>query len=143
VGGNRFLGPDRQGVDAATGQPLSEPLADDNMVLSAQFSSDGRQVLTTAAGNPARVWDIAPLAQAPTWLTVLAEAISGEALDAQGQIQPTRLDRAAALQRVRQTLEAEPDDDSWTQWGKWLLSDSGTRTISPFSTATVSENQTN
>jgi WD40 repeat protein len=129
--------------DAATGQPLSDPLAHDNMVLSAQFSLDGKQVLTTAIGNPARVWDIAPPAQAPAWLALLAEAISGEVLNAQGQLQSTRLDRADVFKRVRQTLEAEPDDDGWTQWGKWLLSDHGARTISPFSTVTFSDNQSN
>ena len=113
------------------------------MVLSAQFSLDGKQVLTTAASNPARVWDIAPPAPVPSWLALLAEAISGEVLNAQGQLQPTRLDRADAFKRVRQTLEAEPDDEGWTQWGKWLLSDHGARTISPFSTVTVSDHQTN
>jgi len=129
--------------DATTGQPLSDPLSHENMVQSAQFTLDGKQVLTTAIGNPARVWDIASPAPAPAWLAVLAEAISGETLDAQSLLQPTHLDRADALKRVREKLQQEPDDQGWTQWGRWLLSDPGTRTISPFSTLTVSDNHPN
>jgi len=43
--------------DAATGQPLSDPLAHDNMVLSAQFSPDGKRIATGCMDGTARIWD--------------------------------------------------------------------------------------
>jgi hypothetical protein len=35
-------------------------------------------------------------------------------------------------------LAAQPDDD-WVVWGRWLLADHATRTISPFAKVTVPE----
>jgi WD40 repeat protein len=42
--------------DAQTGQPLTDPLKHTNAVSSAQFSPDGKWLLTVST-NVARVWD--------------------------------------------------------------------------------------
>ena len=43
--------------DAATGQPLSPPLKHEATVRHAEFSADGRRVVTASADSTARVWD--------------------------------------------------------------------------------------
>jgi hypothetical protein len=46
--------------DAATGQPIGEPLkGHDGAVWSAAFSPDGKRIVTTSADKTARVWDAA------------------------------------------------------------------------------------
>jgi eukaryotic-like serine/threonine-protein kinase len=43
--------------DASSGQPLTEPLKHSSLIKSAQFSSDGRWVVTASTDRTARVWD--------------------------------------------------------------------------------------
>jgi len=45
--------------DAATGQPLGQPLPHREAVRSAAFSPDGRRVVTASRDGAARVWDVA------------------------------------------------------------------------------------
>ena len=122
--------------DAQTGQPLTEPLKHAGMVVSAQFSSDGKRVVTASWDSTARVWDIAPpSAICPGWLLDLATAVCGEILSPRGVLEYT--DRP--LDQVRQTLSEQRGNDDWLILGRWLLADSSTRTISPFSRITVAE----
>jgi WD40 repeat protein len=44
--------------DAATGQPVGEPMKHEDAVESAQFSPDGRKIVTASADNTARLWDV-------------------------------------------------------------------------------------
>jgi eukaryotic-like serine/threonine-protein kinase len=109
-------------------------------VNSAQFSPDGKRVVTAADDGNVRVWDIAPSPESsPAWLAQLAEAICGQTLNKQGLLEPSRLNRADILNHVRQELNRAPDTDDWAVWGRWFLADSLTRTISPFSRQTVPE----
>jgi WD40 repeat protein/serine/threonine protein kinase/tetratricopeptide (TPR) repeat protein len=145
--------------DARSGQQLMEPLMHGRSarpgefsrgtnggtvvavrwsVNSAQFSPDGKRILTAADDGTARVWDVAPSQENhPAWLPQLAEAISGQTLNKQGLLEPTRLDCADIINRLRQELNREPDKDDWVVWGRWFLADPSSRTISPFSKQTV------
>ena len=106
-------------------------------MYSAQFTPDGKRIVTVAEDKAVRVWDIAPSqATYPDWLLRLAEAISGQVLNKQGLLEPTRLNRADALNQIRQGLKQAPGDSDWVVWGRWLLADRATRTISPFSRLT-------
>jgi WD40 repeat protein len=107
-------------------------------LLVAQFSPDGKRVVTASRDNTARVWDVglAP-SRCPAWLLSLAEALAGNRLDQQGLLEPTRLDRAQTVTQTRQDLKNRPDNGDGVMWGRWLLANRATRTISPFSSLTV------
>jgi WD40 repeat protein len=125
--------------DAETGAPLGDPIKHDDIVWEARFSSDGKR-LVTVSGNQARVWDVGPRSvPAPPWLAELAEAMSGERLNAQGVIEPLRKRSARDLDQVRNRVLRDAKEDDWARWGRWLLADPVTRTISPFSKVTVPE----
>jgi tetratricopeptide (TPR) repeat protein len=126
--------------DAQTGQPLTEPLKfSEDVRASAHFDPDGRRIVT-ASRDGARVWDLAPTpAKFPDWLSPLSEAISGQVLNQQGILEPTKLSRIETINQIRQKLSQEPGADDWVIWGRWLLADRATRTISPFSKITVPE----
>jgi eukaryotic-like serine/threonine-protein kinase len=109
-------------------------------VHSAQFSPDGKRVVTTAEDGYARVWDIAPsLGSHPAWLPQLAEAISGRTINKEGLLEPSRLNPAEVINRIRKELDRASDSDDWVVWGRWFLADPFTRTISPFSKQTVAQ----
>jgi WD40 repeat protein len=43
--------------DAVSGQPLTEPLKHSNLITSAQFSPNGRWIVTASTDHTARIWD--------------------------------------------------------------------------------------
>jgi dipeptidyl aminopeptidase/acylaminoacyl peptidase len=124
--------------DPQTGQPLTEPLQHGGKVYTAQFSPDGRRVVTASRDGTARIWDVglAP-SKCPEWLLQLAEALAGKVLDKQGFLEPTRLDRPATIERIRELLKKQPDTADGVLWGRWLLADRASRTLSPFSSIPV------
>jgi eukaryotic-like serine/threonine-protein kinase len=129
-----------QVLDARSGQSLTEPLKPGGKVLSAQFSPDGKRLLTVSEGQGVRVWDLPPSpANRPSWLTQLAEVISGHVLNQKGSLDPTQLDSLETINQLQQELNREPDTDDWVVWGRWFLADPVTRTISPYSKLTVPE----
>jgi tetratricopeptide (TPR) repeat protein len=69
----------------------------------------------------------------------LAEALSGNRLNKQGIIETTSLNRAQTIAQIRQDLNGQPDAADGVLWGRWLLADRATRTISPFSKVAVPE----
>jgi WD40 repeat protein len=103
--------PDAQLWDAATGEPLGEPLVHHCGVLAGLFSPDGRVVVTGSADHTARLWDRAtgqPIGH-PLWhrdrVTVLAWANDGNTLLTGGQDGTVRLwevTPATPLQHVLQ-----------------------------------------
>jgi hypothetical protein len=107
-------------------------------VLSAQFSHDGKRIVTASEDGTARVWDIAPSQEArPAWLPQLAEAIGGLALNPHGLLEPTALNCVKVITTLRQDLNDQRKNDDWTIWGRWFLADPRARTISPYSEQTV------
>ncbi|SPE61404.1 putative WD40 repeat-containing protein [Verrucomicrobia bacterium] len=124
--------------DGQSGQPLSDPFKHGGGLFLAEFSRDGKRVVTASHDYTARVWDVglAP-SRCPDWLLQLAEALGGNRLNARGLLEATTLDRAKTIGQIRETLKDQPDDGDGVMWGRWLLADCWTRTISPFSSLTV------
>jgi WD40 repeat protein len=126
--------------DTQTGQPVSEPFGKSAPIQAAQFSPDGQRVLCGSIDGTAKVWDLAPTpAQCPDWLLPLMEAVSGQVLNAQGFLEETRLDRVSTINETRRRLAATAGNDPWLVFGRWLLADPATRTISPFGQITMRE----
>src|SRR6266480_5828637 len=122
---------------ARSGTPLTEPLKHDDEVYSARFSPDGRQIITASKDRTARVWDFMPVSKrTPEWLPRLAEAVAGQHLNARGVFEANESSAGATFKKIRDELALLPDSD-WIMWGRWFLADRFTRTISPFSKATV------
>ena len=80
--------------------------------------------------------DLVP-SKCPDWLLPLAEALSGTRLNKQGALEQTSLDRAKTIEQIREDLENRPGKEEGVMWGRWILADPATRTISPFSSITV------
>jgi hypothetical protein len=72
-------------------------------------------------------------------LLPLSEALSGLVLNSDSVLEQTKLNRLATINQIRQKLIQESEADDWVVWGRWLLADRTTRTISPFSKVTVPE----
>jgi WD40 repeat protein/serine/threonine protein kinase len=126
--------------DALSGMPLAEPFGHSGPVWTAEFSPDGKRVLTASDDQTARLWDLAPSGKGcPAWFLELAQAVSGLVISPHGVFEVVGIDRAEAINQVRQALAREPADDDWAVWGRWFLADPATRTISPFSKMTMSE----
>jgi WD40 repeat protein len=120
---------------------MGDPLEHSSYVVySAEFSPDGKRIVTTSEDKTARVWDIAPSSENyPDWMLQLAEALSGQLLNRQGMIEPTTVEPAEVMEVVRAKLWKLPQDEDWVVWGRWLLADHSKRTISPFSKTAVPE----
>jgi WD40 repeat protein/serine/threonine protein kinase len=126
--------------DTRTGQPLTESLKHNGPVWLAQFSPAGQQIVTASADGTARLWDIAPChGRHPDWLLRLAEAVSGRTLNRRGVLETIVSNRVEALSQIREDLTHQHDEDDWVIWGRWLLGDRSTRTVSPFSRMAITD----
>jgi hypothetical protein len=72
------------------------------------------------------------------WLPRLAKLIGGYELNRQsGIIEPVR-DRSEGLRQLRDELAKAAADNPYVKFGRWVLSDPATRTISPYSKSSPS-----
>jgi WD40 repeat protein len=126
--------------DVQTSQPLTDPLLHPATLRSARFSPDGKRIVTACEDGSARVWDLAPGAtECPDWLIPLAEAVSGDTVNAQGIVEANKENRAGTIQEIRRQLLQMPPTDDWTVWGQWFFADQEKRTASAFASIPLPE----
>jgi hypothetical protein len=146
--------------DVATGRPLSDRFmralrvdAEHGSGISAdaaefiegglRFRLTQEQEVQEEEKAQAQIWDVA-LPQdddIPVWLPRLAKLIGGYELNKQsGIIEPVR-DRPEGLRQLRDELAKAPADDPYVRFGRWVLSDPASRSISPYSKSSISPKQ--
>jgi len=74
--------------DAATGEPLTLPLKQDDQVVRARFSPDEREIVTAGSDGTARVFAVAKAEEPVDDLVRLAQLLSGHQLDPAGALIP-------------------------------------------------------
>ena len=118
----------------ATGQLLAEPLTPAGNRFSSTFSPDGKFVLSWGLTNhTVAIWPVPSLvtnAPVPAWIERLATAVAGGTISATGEFLPAPI-TPKEFSAVKAELAALPDDAPFVKWGRWLLADPTTRTISP------------
>jgi WD40 repeat protein len=123
--------------DAATGRPLTEPLLNEPYIAAARLSPDGQRVVTASGYRQARVWELPPgPAPVPAWMLQLTASVAGKRLTGSAVAEPTKVEDFLQLKEQIRTSSAT---DAFTRWAKWFCADRGTRTISPWSSFTVSD----
>jgi len=135
--------------DAASGKPIGEPMKHDRRVWSAQFSPDSQQVVTASEDGTARVWEAVNVTEKDTredilLLAELAEATAGVAWETVGQAENLKLltpEQIRSFWAEIDTKFLQPPSKltPLQRFLKWSTADVRSRTISPFSQATVSE----
>ncbi|MBL9136263.1 MAG: protein kinase [Verrucomicrobiales bacterium] len=107
--------------EAPTGYPVSDPLMHAGSIMCVEFSSDGRHGLSVAAKDALRVWEVVdPPLPVPGWFCAFVEAVAGRRMNAQRNVEPVGRE---ALQEFRNRRSEIPDQDFYTRWANWFLSE--------------------
>src|SRR5215831_5052792 len=72
--------------------PETEPMRHQDVVPAANFSQDGRRIVTASSDKTARVWDVAVDLdlRLPSWVPELAEALGGHKFNEEGRLAPSK-----------------------------------------------------
>jgi hypothetical protein len=135
--------------DAASREPVGEPMKHEDVVNSALFSPDGQRVVTASWDKTAWVWDVPIMTDKDRTedilsLAELAEATGGVTLETVGQAENLKLLTSEEITASREKIAAKflrpPSKLTPLQrFMEWCVADRRSRTISPFSQVTVSE----
>jgi len=118
----------------ATGQLLAEPIHPIGIPARPSLSPDGRFFAFVASPSATvEIWPLPvapPDAPVPDWMRRLATAIVGGEINAAGELRATPA-KAEIFSALAAELAALPDDAPYVKWGRWILADPATRSISP------------
>ncbi|HXJ55937.1 MAG TPA: protein kinase [Verrucomicrobiae bacterium] len=124
--------------DMATGGRAAKSLHHKRVPRSAEFSPDGTSLVVAGEDEQAVLWPLClPPGSAAPALADLAEGVVGKRFDQQGTLIPVNPpDLWAAQESLRRT---EIPDRFYASWARWLLSESNSRAVWPFSPHTRAE----
>ncbi|MBL9171295.1 MAG: protein kinase [Verrucomicrobiales bacterium] len=131
--------------DTRTGLPLTEPLGGGiwkkpfiSQPDDARLSPDEQVVLCLFADRSARLIEVPRLPyRVPSWLADLAEAVAGQAFDADRRPLPVAMDSLIRLrERLSQPPLRESPDRLWEEWARWFFANRRTRTLNAWSSLT-------
>jgi WD40 repeat protein len=140
--GSRIVTPSSSGSarvwDVHTGLPVTDLLDTEGQAATVvAYSPDGRFVNVHMGGanvkQLVRVWSVPPAGRGvrtPDWLLTLATICAGRRLTDEGKLVDATL-TLGKIEDVQRALAAAPADDPYAEWGRWILSDSPTRSIAP------------
>jgi WD40 repeat protein/tetratricopeptide (TPR) repeat protein len=114
-----------------SGRAMIEPVEERSQVASfVDFNPSATQVVACWKNGIVRLIDLPPRGTSqPGWLPALAEAVAGQRLTGSGGIEsvlPQELD----VLREKLAGSLSGSDDAFSAWARWLVRDSGERTIS-------------
>jgi len=112
--------------DTQTGQPLTDPIPSEFLVVVAvDFSKDGRWVITNDGANNGWKWRLYPISgRAPAWLSVLASAVADmpdEASTAATFKQVSESVQEQMFANVVNSLGSTGDSDPLVAWARDFL----------------------
>ena len=148
--GSRLITPSAGGAarvwDVHTGLPVTDPLdTEGDTPITVAFSPDGRFVdVHGNAGTPrqhVRFWSVPPAGRnlrTPEWLLTLATICAGNRVTDEGKLVDAT-ESLAKIGEIQHALAAAPANDSYAEWGRWILSESPHRSIAPGFTITPAE----
>jgi WD40 repeat protein len=88
--GTRVLTASRDGTarvwNAASGQPVTDPLVHGDMVRYAEFSPDGQRVVTASGDHTARLWSVSPGSVDADGWTRRAQLLAARRIDETGAV---------------------------------------------------------
>jgi tetratricopeptide (TPR) repeat protein len=123
--------------DVKTGQALTGPLVHDGDVWYAEFSPDGQRVITASWDGTARIWEVPKIPlPVPAWLPHLAEVAAGQRLNDRGALEEVP---AREFFELKQSRVASSEVDFFSQFAHWFFTEPRTRTLSPFSSMTLTD----
>lgn len=135
--------------DSRSGQAVGEPLRhgsgganSDSMIAAAHFAPKNAVAVTASMDRTARIWHLPPWDdQNPSWLGLLAAAVSGVRIGPDNQPISLPPEERMALRAELQSVRNE--DSKWDRLRRWVLSDSPNRRLSPESAVSLRDYVTN
>lgn len=121
--------------DVETGRALTTNLPNHGGELG--WTADGEQLVSWSSYPLVKICDLPRVdGVAPPWLADWAEAVAGQRLDRQGDLELLPADIEAA---TRARLAVVTGDDVYARTARWAASDPATRLLSPAGTLKVAE----
>ena len=118
--------------DAFTGHLVVQPFRHEAEVRRAEFSPDGRRLLTAGYGGAVKVWDLSflrPPLPVPDWLPALAESLGGKRIGPKDSLESVPGD---SFQIAKARVEQWGKKDYYGRWAHWLLQERFERPVKPF-----------